>query len=121
MTKLSWLFFLPDRKVRLSFIISLGLNIASWFIALWASLPYYGKDDFLALHKTIYFGVDWIGPWYEMLFLPGIGLAFIVANFFIAQYIWKRDEKLSHLMSWSTVFLQVFVVIAVILIARLNM
>lgn len=120
MSKLSWLFFLPDRQIRLSFIISLGLNIASWVVALWVALPYYGKAEFLALHKTIYFGVDWIGPWYELLFLPGLGLLFVAINFFISQFIWKKDEQLSRVVSWSTVFLQSFVLIAVFFISRLN-
>ncbi|MEA3272911.1 MAG: hypothetical protein U9P90_04585 [Patescibacteria group bacterium] len=120
MTKLSWLFFLPDRQIRLSFIISLGLNVASWLIATWVALPFVGKEDFMALHKTIYFGIDWVGPWYDMFFLPLLGLIFIIVNFFISQYIWKNEEKLSHLVSWSTVFLQVFVVVTVVIIARLN-
>lgn len=121
MSKLSWLFFLPDRKIRIAFIISLGLNIASWFIALWAALPYYGKDEFMVLHKTIYFGIDWFGPWHEMLFLPGLGLIFIIFNFFISQYIWRKEGSLSHLLAWSTVFLGAFIVLAVYSIARLNM
>lgn len=121
MSKLSWLFFLPDRKIRLAFIISLGLNIASWVIALWAALPYYGKDDFMVLHKTIYFGIDWLGPWYEMLFLPCLGLIFIIFNFIIAQYIWRKEENLSHLISWTTIFLESFIVLVVYSIARLNL
>lgn len=120
MFKLSWLFFLPDRKNRILFFVSLGLNIASWVIALWAAMPYYGKQDFLALHKTVYFGIDRIGPWYDILFLPGLGLFFIIINFFISQYLWKKEEILSYLLSWSTVFLEVFIVLTVFGIARLN-
>lgn len=118
---MSHFLFIPDRRVRLVFLLSLGLNVASWVIALWAALPYYGKDEFMALHKTIYFGVDWIGPWYEMLFLPALGLFFIIINFFISQYLWKKDENLSHLINWSTIFIGFFIFLAVYSMARLNL
>lgn len=120
MPKLSWLFGALDRKERIIFMSSLGLNAASWVIAIWASVPYFGTDEVVALHKTVYFGIDLVGPWYEMLYLPLLGLIFILANFSIFQYIWKKEEDVGNLASWSTLCLEAVIVFAVFLIAKLN-
>jgi len=118
--KLSFNFYFPDNLIRILFWICAGVSSASWILGVWTAALYYGKPDLLILHQTIYFGIDLVGPWYRALFLPLLGTIFLYVNFAVARYIWKKDAMLSHLMCYSTIFIEVLIVFAVFGILILN-
>ena len=47
--------------------LSLFLNLATWTWLLWQISPTSGQ---IFLHYNILFGVDLVGPWWKILYLP---------------------------------------------------
>ena len=62
--------FFKDRTVLISLVIAIALNLAS-LIGLYFSIT--PRVESVALRYTIYFGIDLIGPWWQIFIFPLIG------------------------------------------------
>jgi hypothetical protein len=74
----------------------------------------------LPLHYNIPFGVDYIGSWYEVWWLPVLVLIFTITNCVVGFWIWRRDRVLSYFMLAGTVYVAVIILTALALITWLN-
>lgn len=72
------------------------------------------------LHYNIIFGIDLVGDWWNMYFLPAAGLLVVLANFFLSLVFYAQDRFLARLVSVWTVFFHAFLLAAVIFLVRLN-
>lgn len=105
-------------KPNLYFIIaSAVLNLMSWFWLIYNIRP---QDEHIFLHYTALFGVDLIGPWYKIFFLPLVGLILLITNIFIGWIIFRKDKTIGYLSNGISVFLQVLILIASHLLVLLN-
>lgn len=76
-----------DSYARWLLIGAMVLNASLWAAVL-RFVPRQGS--FLPLHYTIYFGINLTGNWWQMLWLPAIGLAVLVAHLCIAAAMHHR-------------------------------
>ncbi|MFH0853341.1 MAG: hypothetical protein V1853_02950 [bacterium] len=90
-------------------VIAFFINSLIW-LAIW----YYAgnKGDFLPLHYNTQLGIDRIGPWYELFYMPGAGLLFIIVNYLLAWRSWK-ETALSDILLIGTIIIQLIIGIAV--------
>lgn len=81
-----------------------------------------GKRDVpIVLHYNVYFGVDVIGEWWEVYFVPFVGVLFLFLHIVLARYLFSLGEKtLSFGVLISLVFLLVLVTIAAGTVAFVN-
>lgn len=81
---------------------------------IWLAIWYYAgnKGDFLPLHYNTQLGIDRIGPWYELFYMPGAGLLFIIVNYLLAWRSWK-ETALSDILLIGTIIIQLIIGIAV--------
>ncbi|OGY79918.1 MAG: hypothetical protein A3B74_01550 [Candidatus Kerfeldbacteria bacterium RIFCSPHIGHO2_02_FULL_42_14] len=89
---------------------------------LWGFLAYniHPQPEPLFLHYNIFFGVDFIGAWYRIFFLPGFGLGVLLMNAILAFFLLKRDLVLHYLVLSTTLVIQIILIVAGILIVLIN-
>lgn len=112
--------FQSFRRYKNTFFLLLAAVMLN--AALWSFLLYnvHSQSEPIFLHYNIFFGVDLIGPWYKIFFLPGFGLGVLLLNTFLAWYVFKRDQLLHYLVLSTTLLIQIILMIAGILIVFLN-
>ena len=108
--------YLKDRWTRVTLIISLFLCLVAVVLII-SLLP---REDNIILHYNIYFGIDLIGDWREIFYIPMSVVAMIVINGFVGLFIWRRNRTISYLLNIGNVFLSLLAVISCSLIIYLN-
>ena len=69
------------------------------------------------LHYNIIFGVDLIGDWWRIYFLPLAGVLVIFLNYFFSLMLYSVDKFLARLMSFWVLFFHLFLALYFILLA----
>jgi len=111
--------FLFNNKIaRVNLFFSLFLNIFIWFVMLW-----YIRDfpEIIPLHYNIYFGIDLLGPWYQIFFIPVSGLITILANYFLAIIYWQKNILLSYFLIGVTTLIQILLLASALAIIYLSL
>lgn len=101
-------------------IVPLGavLNIATWVWPLIHLRVASGEQVFL--HYNILYGVDYVGEWWRVLYLPLTGLVILVANACLGWFLFHKDKFVAYALNAVAVLCQVFLLIAVSLLVFLN-
>jgi len=102
-------------------IVSALLVLLTTLLPLWRVLPQVKESPFIPLHYNIYLGVDSFGPWYSIFVLPGLGLTLLLINLIFEAVFFKREHVLSYFFAYATVFSEVILLVAMILIVLLNL
>lgn len=110
--------FFKSSLVHWALIASLLLNILNWI-----ALAYFIRPvDFpITLHYNVYFGVDIIGSWWQVYFLPAIGLLLLLVNTALGYFFYQqKDRIIGHVLLLATCIAEVAVSIAVAGIIMIN-
>jgi len=86
----------------------------------WRIVPLIYGQTAVPLHYNIHFGVDTIGEWWRVFTVPAVGLAIALINGVSARRLWKREKMLAYLAVGATLFLEVFLSVAMVFIVLLN-
>ena len=109
--------FIKDRII-LSFLLSgLIFNVFTWSIMGWG-IRFFPES--IPLHYNIYFGPDLFGPWYQILFIPGLGLSILITDFLLGLYFFKNNSLLTYFLMGIAAVVQILLFIASIFIIYLN-
>lgn len=106
-----------DKIVIISFILSFLINVALMAALI---INFFTAKEFIILRFNIYFGISKLGPWYEALILPLLGLAVTLVNFLLSFYFYLKEKLLSYLLAVSTVAVSLILLLASILIIYIN-
>ncbi len=93
------------------------LNGALWAMLFFAIPP--GRE-IVNLHYTLYFGIDRVGPWWHLFFLPLAGWMFHVFHFLLAGRWHRRNYFLGRTLAVLSVVLQVILAGGGVLIVLMN-
>ena len=111
--------FFKDPWVFVPLIVSALAQVFMWpYIIIHAGAQGAGM---MFLHYNIIFGVDYVGDWWKIFVMPGIGLGIIILNFGGAIYSYNTDKLLSRIITVFTAVLQIFLALAVYLIVDINL
>ena len=100
------------------FIASLALNLGNWLFIAFFIRP---VDFLIILHYNVYFGVDVIGSWWQMYFVPFIGLLILLVNAVLGFLFYQRKERIAaHLLMLATFIVQIGISIAVASLLLMN-
>ena len=72
------------------------------------------------LHYNIFLGIDLIGDWWKMFFLPGLGLVILLINFILSFFLLVKEKILTFYLTTVSSAAQVFLILALIFIILLN-
>lgn len=101
----------------ISLSLSVILNIAIWVWLLWQIRP---QEEPIFLHYNILFGVDYVGAWWRIIFLPVTGLVIILFNATFGWLLYNRDTFIAYVLNTVSVLLQIFLLITASLLVFLN-
>ncbi len=77
--------------------------LALWGLSAWKFRP---REEPIFIHYNVYFGVDWVGPWYYGYIIPVSALAVLGLNFLFIRHIHEKNSSMSHIIvSWTTIAL----------------
>lgn len=110
--------FFRSSLVQWVIIAAIFVNLANWI-----SIAYFIRPvDFpIILHYNIYFGVDVIGDWWQVYFLPAIGLLILSVNTVLGYLFYGQKERIAaHLLLLATFIVQIGVSIAVASLLFIN-
>ncbi len=99
-------------------ILSLLANAFVWFWLLYKIGP---QQDPIFLHYNILFGVDLIGEWWRIVYLPITGFFILVVNFILGWVLFHKDRLIAYILNAISLICQVFLLIATLLIVFLNL
>jgi hypothetical protein len=97
--------------------VCLLLNFALWSWLFWNIGP---QAEPIFLHYNILFGVDYVGPWWQIAFVPATGLVIILINTLLGWLLSSKDVFLAHVLNFISVLIQVILLIVGYLLVFLN-
>lgn len=109
--------FFRDRLTRYGVLVSVLVNASLWLVV---GIAMRQLPDFASLHYTIYFGIDWIGPRYYLLWLPAISAALLVVNTALSLPLYAIEKMLAYFLVSGAVLVQVVAVISLSFILFIN-
>lgn len=72
------------------------------------------------LHYSAIFGIDLIGPWWQIYYLPVIASIVFLVNFLAGLWFYRSDKFLGRLLCVCAGIVEIFLAIATYLIVGLN-
>ena len=109
--------YFRDPWVAIPLVGSVVLQALNWWYILTRIHP---QTEQIFLHYNIIFGVDLIGNWWKIFYLPGFGTLILFINYTMSFWSYGRDKVLAHVLSVSTFIFEVFLAVAVVMIVGLN-
>lgn len=107
----------PDKLSLIFFVIALILNILIWLVIFWQIKP---RSEPIFLHYNIYFGIDAIGDYWKLYYLPISGSVILLINTLISAFIYRREKIISHFLLITNIIAQIVLLVASLLIILLN-
>lgn len=89
----------------------------SWIWLIWNIRP---QENNIFLHYTALFGVDLIGPWQQVFYLPLVGLCIMLVNAFVGWMLFREDKTIGYISLGIAAFLQLIIFISSHLLVLLN-
>jgi hypothetical protein len=89
----------------------------------WGLIAYFIRPvDFpIVLHYNVYFGVDVIGAWWQLYFLPAIGLIILTINTVLGYLFYQKKERIiAHLLMLATFIVQIGMTVGVVSLLIIN-
>lgn len=78
------------------------------------------QDEVLFLHYNILFGVDLLGPWYQILNIPLTGLVIIFVNSLLGWILYDKGPFPAVLLAVFGLFFNVLLFVSILLLEFLN-
>jgi len=109
--------FIRDPWILATFSLSIVCLLAMWWRTLFFVTSGMGQ---IFLHYTSIFGVDLVGEWWRIFFLPAGGKLLMVVNFILGLLVYRDDKFLARFFGVATLLIEIFLLIGVWLIVGLN-
>lgn len=94
-----------------------GIQVFIWFYIIFNIKP---AMELVFLHYNIIFGVDLVGSWWKVYYLPLAGLLVLLVNCTLSFIFYKTDKFLSRLLNFWSLLFHLFLLMVVILLVGLN-
>lgn len=108
------------RFFRVGLLCAIAINLATWLLAAWFAVPRLNASPFLALHYTVYFGVDFIGPPWRLGSGALLGTILLLVNLAAASWLYVRERLASAFLMALTLLLEGLLFVSTFLMVLLN-
>ncbi|MFA5318096.1 MAG: hypothetical protein WC323_01325 [Patescibacteria group bacterium] len=107
-----------DAKLRWFLLSALFFNLIIWAASLFINLK--SRDEVIALHHNIYFGITLIGDPKNVYFIPFMGLMAIIFNLILANIIKKEENAFMLVFSVCSLIVNIFLFLGITSIVLIN-
>jgi len=107
-------------KYKPNFIMLAAAILVNIFTWVWILFQIRPQDALIFLHYNVLFGVDFIGEWWRVYYLPLTGLFIIVINFVIGWLLFQKDKFISIILQSVSLICQIFLLVVSALLVFLN-
>lgn len=111
-------FFFKDHLIGYPAFIALLSSIVA---VIWFGIKIKPTKELIFLHSTRYLGVDLIGQWHLVYFLPLGSLLVLLFNVLLGYFLAPRDKILTYLLTISAAVVAIILLIQSVIIVRLNL
>jgi hypothetical protein len=99
-------------------VLSLVANLLDWILIKIFIQPI---DLSIILHYNVYLGVDMLGNYQRVYFLPLIGLILFGINLSLAIFLYRKKERIaSYLLMIATLMIQLSLIVSTVSIIIIN-
>lgn len=112
-----WHGFWTDPVIFFSIALALLANIGLWVALFWTAVP---TDSPIILHYNIYFGVDVVGNWKSLFFMPTLALGMLLLNLGLARFFYYKERLIAYLFAGTALILQLLMAVGVISAILIN-
>ena len=102
-----------DWYAQLMLFLAIIANLAMWIIIYQRIEP---TRDLIALHYTIYFGINFIGEWYKILYIPFLGIFIGCVNALFGHFLYNKNKIGSYILITSAFVIQLILLYSVHLV-----
>lgn len=88
-----------------------------WLSLFWQIKP---RTEPVYLHYNIYFGIDMIGSYQQLYYMPLSALGIFLFNLLLAILFYNREKAISFFLLSIGIIAQIVIFVATILIILLN-
>lgn len=110
-----------DHLIRRAYMVGITSNFLSWILLAWAALARIGAREIVALHTTIYFGIDLVGSKTSLFFYPLLGLIILFGNAAAVLLYGKKDVFLARSSGFITAGLEASLLAGSVWVVLLNL
>ena len=72
------------------------------------------------LHYNIYFGIDAVGNWKSVFFMPTLAVLLLVVNIVLSRFFYYKERLASYLFAGTALVLQLLMIAGVISVIIIN-
>lgn len=105
-----------NRFFQIILPVNIFLNLFLWFFLIWKVSK---TAEPIPLHYNIYLGIDWLGAWYQIFYLPLAGLLLFIVNITLAVLIYPRERLLPYFLLSIAMIGQILLCLAAFFIVSL--
>ena len=108
---------LKDRLIFVSQVLAVILNIILW-LAVGGKFGWSAEK--IPLHFNVVYGIDLLGSARQVYIIPLTGAVLFVVNTALAALLYSREKIFSYFLSFTSLLIQVILLVAVVGIIVLN-
>ena len=109
--------YLKYRPNLVMLTLGILINLFTWG---WIMFQIRPQEELIFLHYNILFGVDYVGEWWKVFYLPLVGLFIFITNFVVGWVLFHKDKFVSIILNAVSLIAQVFLLVASALLVFLN-
>lgn len=112
-----WHGFWTDPVIFFSIVLALLTNISLWVALFRTVVP---TDLPIILHYNIYFGVDAVGNWKSLFFMPVLAAVLLLLNLMLSRFFYYKERLVSYLFAGAALVIQLLMTVGVISAILIN-
>lgn len=112
-----WHGFWSDPVIFFSIVLAALANAGIWAALFWTAVP---TDAPIILHYNIYFGVDVVGNWKSLFFMPALAAGLLFLNLVLSRFFYYKERLASYLFAGTALILQLMMAVGVISAILIN-
>ncbi|MEI7741526.1 MAG: hypothetical protein WCJ29_03410 [bacterium] len=110
-----------DRLLVTSFVAALVVFVVNAFLVAWKMGGIGAEQSNVALHYSIFFGVDRVGDWKQVFYLPILGGLSLAVNFALAIAMYSSERFVSHALGVISLLVNLLLIIGTVFVIITNM
>ena len=95
--------FLAEKFLVVTTVLAVFMNAALWMYLSFTITP---QSSATPLHYNIYFGIDLLGPWWWIYFLPAAGLGITLVNCAASVLLCRRERFAAYFLTLASALVQ---------------